>query len=240
MALKHIFHRILAALLISSGGLFNSAHAEIPTPQAPDTIAARVQACAICHGNQGEGTDNDYFPRLAGKPADYLYNQLKHFREGRRKYAPMNYLVTYLSDDYLREIAVYYANLRPPYPTPEPSKISQSMLAQGKKIALEGDRAKNVPACIACHGAKLTGAEPAIPGLVGLHADYISAQLGAWRSGVRHAAAPDCMHTVAIQLSDADIRAVSTWLAMQPAPPDATPAPAGSLKLPLTCGSQPH
>lgn len=240
MALKHIFHRILAALLVSSGGLFNSAHAELSTPQAPDTIAARVQACAICHGNQGEGTDNDYFPRLAGKPADYLYNQLQHFREGRRKYAPMNYLVTYLSDDYLREIAVYYANLRPPYPTPESSKISPSLLAQGKKIALEGDRAKNVPACIACHGAKLTGAEPAIPGLVGLHADYISAQLGAWRSGIRHAAAPDCMHTVAIQLSDADIRAVSTWLAMQPAPLDATPAPAGSLKLPLTCGSQPH
>lgn len=240
MALKHIFHRILAALLVSSGGLFNSAYAELSTPQAPDTIAARVQACAICHGNQGEGTDNDYFPRLAGKPADYLYNQLQHFREGRRKYAPMNYLVTYLSDDYLREIAVYYANLHPPYPVPEPSNLPLSQLERGRRIALNGDSARNVPACIACHGAKLTGAEPAIPGLVGLHADYISAQLGAWRSGVRHAAAPDCMHTIAIQLSDADIRAVSTWLALQPAPPDATPAPAGSLKLPLNCGSQPH
>jgi len=230
----------LAALLVSSGGGFNKPHAEVPTPQVPDTIAERVRACAICHGNQGEGTDNDYFPRLAGKPADYLYNQLKHFSEGQRKYAPMNYLVTYLSDDYLREIAVYYAQLRPPYPAPEPSKASVSLLKQGRRIALEGNPAKNVPACIACHGANLTGVEPAIPGLVGLHADYISAQLGAWRSGVRHATAPDCMHTVALQLSDADIRAVSTWLAMQPAPPDAAPAPAGSVKLPLTCGSQPH
>lgn len=240
MALKPIFHRILAVLVVSSGALFNVAHAETSSIRAPDTIAARVQACAICHGNQGEGTDNDYFPRLAGKPADYLYNQLKHFREGRRKYAPMNYLVTYLSDDYLREIAVYYANLHPPYPAPEPSNLPLSQLERGRRIALNGDATKNVPACIACHGQALTGIEPAIPGLVGLHADYISAQLGAWRSGIRHATAPDCMHTVAIQLSDTDIRAVSTWLAMQPAPSNAAPAPAGSLTLPLSCGSQPH
>ena len=39
---------------------------------APDTMAARVLACASCHGAEGEGTSDVYFPRLAGKPAGYL------------------------------------------------------------------------------------------------------------------------------------------------------------------------
>ena len=102
------FRPLLASLLglalIGSAGVFSAAQAQTQ-PIAPDTMAARVQGCTACHGVHGEGTDNDYFPRLAGKPADYLYNQLQNFREGRRKYPPMNYLVTYLSDDYLHQIA---------------------------------------------------------------------------------------------------------------------------------------
>ena len=56
-----------------------------PAERAPDTMAARVLACASCHGAEGEGTSDVYFPRLAGKPAGYLYNQLVAFRDGRRK-----------------------------------------------------------------------------------------------------------------------------------------------------------
>ena len=66
-------------------------------------MAARVLACASCHGAEGEGTSDDYFPRLAGKPAGYLYNQLIAFRDGRRKYPPMNYLLEFLPDAYLKE-----------------------------------------------------------------------------------------------------------------------------------------
>src|SRR5499427_7032433 len=57
-----------------------------PTERAPDTIEARLRACEPCHGRQGEGTKNDYFPRLAGKPTGYLMNQLVAFRDGRRRY----------------------------------------------------------------------------------------------------------------------------------------------------------
>ena len=79
-----------------------------PAEQAPDTMAARVMACAPCHGAEGEGTDNAYFPRLAGKPAGYLSNQLHAFHTGRRHYPPMNYLLAYLPDDYLKQIAEYF------------------------------------------------------------------------------------------------------------------------------------
>ncbi len=91
-------------------------------------------------GAQGQGTDNDYFPRLAGKPADYLFNQLQNFREGRRRYPPMNYLVTYLSDDYLHQIATYFSNMRPPYPTPAAATLSDSQVAHG-----QGHRAARRP-----------------------------------------------------------------------------------------------
>jgi cytochrome c553 len=230
---------LLGLALIGSAGAFSAAQAQTQ-PLAPDTMAARVQGCTACHGVHGEGTDNDYFPRLAGKPADYLYNQLQNFREGRRKYPPMNYLVTYLSDDYLHQIATYFSQQRPPYPQPAKSNVSQSTLARGQQIVLNGDTSKQIPACAACHGKPLTGMQPAIPGLVGLHSDYISAQVGAWRSGTRHAKAPDCMQQIASRLTDDDVTAVAAWLSTQTAPANPVPAPAGSLKMPLTCGSEPQ
>ena len=36
---------------------------------APDTMEARAQACATCHGTHGEGVKDLNFPRIAGKPA---------------------------------------------------------------------------------------------------------------------------------------------------------------------------
>jgi len=236
---RRIFRPLLAFMLLGSTGAFNAAQAQTsPQPKAPDTMEARVAACAKCHGDQGQGTDNDYFPRLAGKPAEYLYNQLVNFRDGHRKYPPMNYLVTYLSDEYLHQIAQYFSDKRPPYPTPAAPTASAATLERGQRIVMRGDPAKQVPACASCHGAALTGMQPAIPGLLGLHADYISAQLGAWRSGVRRAADPDCMHTVATRLSDADISAVANWLSTRAAPANPVPVAAGSLKMPLACGSE--
>jgi len=82
--------------------------------------------------------------------------------------------------------------------------------------------------------------QPAIPGLVGLHSDYISAQVGAWKSGTRHAKAPDCMQQIASRLTDDDVTAVAAWLSTQQAPANPVPAPAGSLKMPLKCGSEPQ
>jgi cytochrome c553 len=66
---------------------------------------ARLQACASCHGSTGQGSGLAYFPRLAGKPAGYLFNQLESFRSGRRRYPPMNYLLQFMPDAYLHSIA---------------------------------------------------------------------------------------------------------------------------------------
>jgi cytochrome c553 len=82
--------------------------------------------------------------------------------------------------------------------------------------------------------------EPAIPGLLGLRASYISAQLGGWRYGTRTATSPDCMQIVAGLLSEDDVKAVAAWLSSRPAPTDPSFAKHGSLAMPLACGSEPN
>lgn len=203
----------------------------------PDTIGQRVLACVACHGKEGRATSAGYFPRIAGKPAGYLYNQLLHFQQGRRQYPLMTYLVAHMSDDYLREIADHFAAQHPPYPAPQPQRMPAAVRDRGRTLAMLGDPAKKIPACVACHGAALGGVQPATPGLLGLPRDYLTAQLGAFQNGSRRAAAPDCMAQVSRRLSPDDAAAVAGWLAAQPVPAGLLPAPATLTRLPIACGS---
>ncbi|MDB5909060.1 MAG: Cytochrome [Massilia sp.] len=203
----------------------------------PDTMEQRVIACTSCHAKDQGG--DAFFPRISGKPAGYLYNQLINFREGRRKYPMMTYMVDYLPDAYLREIAEYFSaqHLKPP--PVQLANAPQAVLERGKQLVTQGDKAIKVPACIACHGERLTGVAPAIPGLVGLPRDYINAQFGAWKTKVRRARAPDCMAEIANRLSESDVAAISSYLATLPLPADPTPATTIARPLPLACGSSP-
>lgn len=202
-------------------------------------MEARVAACTGCHGAAGRGVENVYFPRLAGKPSGYLYNQLVAFRDGRRKYVPMNYLLAYLPDAYLRQMADYFAAQNPPPLAIAAAPPAASLVVEGHRIASAGVPGRRIPACTACHGADLAGREPGIPGLLGLRADYVSAQLGAWRYGVRTALAPDCMQVISSGLTEPEVAAVSAYLASLPVS-KARPAKAGAARLPLACGSQVH
>jgi cytochrome c553 len=210
----------------------------VPAFSKVDSMEARVQGCVTCHGQSGQGTGSGYFPRIAGKPSGYLYNQLVAFRDGTRSYPPMNYLVAYLPDAYLRDMADHFAKLRPPFAPKTPSTADAATLARGQALVLNGDAGKTIPACAACHGKGLTGMEPGIPGLVGLRQIYIVAQLTSWRAGERNAAEPDCMKRIASRLTDADITAVAAWLAAQDPPSDPSPESSNLVRMPLACGSQ--
>lgn len=210
----------------------------VPAFKDVDSIEARVQGCVTCHGQSGQGTSNGYFPRIAGKPAGYLYNQLVAFRDGTRRYPPMNYLVAYLPDAYLREIAEHFAKQRPPFAAKETASADAATLARGQALVKTGDPQRGVPACASCHGAGLTGMEPGIPGLVGLRPTYIVAQLTRWRVGERHAAAPDCMQRIATRLADTDVTAVAAWLSQQAAPKNPSPESSNLVRMPFACGSQ--
>ena len=209
-----------------------------------DDMAERTRACTACHGDQGRAGPDGFYPRLAGKPAGYLFNQLKNFQEGKRHYNLMTRLVDPLSDAYLQEIAQHFANLKLPYPAPamQSERVSEQVLKRGKELSLEGDSAKDVPACTACHGAKLTGVQAHVPGLLGLPLDYLNAQLGAWQTHQRKARQPDCMKEVVSRLPSEDLVAVATWLSTQNMPPDSAPASKIStpLKASWQCGSAPE
>ena len=205
-----------------------------------DSMAQRVLACTGCHGEQGRATPEGYVPRLAGKPAAYLHNQLRNFRDGRREYRLMTGLLEPLSDPFLGEIARHFAALELPYPSPPRAIAPEAVLARGRELALRGDAARRLPACSACHGPALAGTLPAVPGLLGLPRDYLNAQLGAWRTGSRRAQAPDCMAEVARRLGADDVFAVAHWLAAQPVPEGARAADQEPPSWPLRCGGVPQ
>jgi cytochrome c553 len=229
---------LIATALIAALNLFH--------PSFAQNNAKRMQACTTCHGagstaTVGRTANEVYFPRIAGKPAGYLYNQLVNFREGRRHYGLMVGLVEHLNDAALMEMAQYFSQLQLPYPEPQapPAGTSAAVMQRGQQLAKQGDASKGIAACASCHGAQLLGAEPAIPGLLGLPRDYNAGQVGAWQTGMRRAHAPDCMAQIAKKLSPEDVSAVTIWLAAQPVPVGAKALPsiaALPAPLPLHCG----
>ena len=234
---------LLAALLLPA--LASAAPTTLPPAattaaaphRVPDTLAQRLQPCMACHGAEGRASRDGYLPRIAGKPAGYLYQQLLNFRDGRRSNATMAGFLAHQTDAYLYEMAQHFAALELPHAPPPPARADAAQLARGERLARQGDPVRRLPACTACHGQTLAGALPTVPGLLGLPRDYLVGQLGAWRTGMRRAIAPDCMADLARRLSPEDASAVAAWLAAQPVPAGARPEPALPQPTPLPCGA---
>jgi len=218
---------------LSSWGVLS---AQTPPASTAD-MTQRVKPCTACHGAEGRATPDGYYPRIAGKPAGYLLNQLLNFRAGRRIFPQMVYFAQFRSDTDLAELAGYFSAQHPPYAPPRTPDATPELLARGRSIVSGGDARTRVPACRACHGMRLLGVNPAVPGLLGLSQDYVQSQLGAWRSGIRSARAPDCMAVIARRLTPRDVAAVAAWLASQTVATDATPANAFDKSPPMQCGS---
>ena len=148
----------------------------------------------------------------------------------------MSHLLAGLPDDYLREIAAYFADQHVPYPAAVRPEVSTAILEAGRKLAQDGDAARGLPACAACHGAALGGLLPGVPGLLGLPRDYIGAQIGSWKNGLRRASP---LHGGRGRQADAGGHQRAGGLAVVAAVPASYAAePADSLKLPAECGSQ--
>jgi cytochrome c553 len=205
---------VLIIFLFSAGPAIA---AELPPVDAPDTMAERVKACIACHGLEDKEGRDAYYPRIAGKPEGYLFNQLRNFRDGRRHYQPMALLLENLPDQYLREMAAYFASLKQAFPPPEPMGSSPAEIKLARRLITLGDPARKIPACIECHGKDLMGTAPFIPGLLGLPRVYIIAQFGNWQNGgLMRGQTPDCMSEIAKQLTTDEASAIATWLAAQP------------------------
>lgn len=211
-----------------------------PSAQAhtvEDSMAQRAKACTGCHGPQGRSRPDGYIPRLAGKPAGYLHEQLSAFQQGRRRHDGMAKMLEPLGDDMLWALAWHFEALEVPYPAPVALPLSPAEARRAEQLVRQGDPSRQLPACADCHGKALAGVAPYVPGLLGLPVDYLNGQLGAWRQGHRRAREPDCMATVARNLQLADVALVSRWLATQPVPGLLKPAATPPGKWPMPCGS---
>jgi len=199
-----------AALILSSLLLAATAQANEPAASAkPDLAkggAISAQVCAACHtadGSRGSPAN----PILQGQHPEYLAKQLAEFKSGKRKNAVMSGMAAPLSEDDIRNVSAFYAGK---VAKPGFAKNKDTVML-GEKIWRGGIAERSVPACAGCHGPTGAGLPAQYPRLSGQHGDYVEAQMTAFRSGAR--ANNAVMTTVAARMSDAEIKAVSDYVA---------------------------
>ena len=227
---------LITAACVAAAALAAASAAAAPV-DVPDTMAERMKPCVACHGPENVTGRDGFYPRLAGKPKGYLFNQLRHFRDGRRYYRSMALLLENLSDEYLLEMAEYFAALKQPYPPPERVNLAPEEITVARRLIENGDPGRNIPACVECHGKALMGTDPFIPGLLGLPRMYMVAQFGSWRSGgLLRSRKADCMSEIGKQLTAEETNALSAWLASRHVPEHDAPAASLSTELARRCG----
>ncbi len=183
---------------------------------AGDAAAGKEKSvtCSACHGADGNSAAPT-FPKLAGQGEKYLLKQMKDIRDGARPVPTMVGQVDNMSDEDLADIAAFYASQ-----SKSGSQAKADLVALGSQVYRGGIAARNVPACSACHSPVGNGNAPAgFPSLAGQHAEYTAAQLKAYRlgyedeSGRTNDGDGKIMRTIAFGLSDAEIEAVSSYIA---------------------------
>lgn len=201
--------------------LFMAAQA---APQVPDTMEQRLKACSQCHGDFGYGKlSSPEIPRLAEKPAGYLYKQMLLIQAGEGQNATMAYAMRHLNPAYMEKIANYYAKQRVPAQSHATPELSDAQMQRAEQLVNKGDPALGVPSCKQCHGQALTGVKPMIPGILNQPYDYAVAQLNLWRSNDRSVVNTHCMWVVANRLLKTDVETVAAWLALQELPDNREP-----------------
>lgn len=174
-------------------------------------IAGKV--CAACHGPDGN-SPLAVNPSLAAQHAEYTFKQLSNFKSkdgkpAERNNAVMAGMVAPLSDDDMKNVAVYFAGQ-----TARPRAARDAELVkQGQLIYRGGIVAKSVAACASCHSPNGAGLPAQYPRVAGQHAEYTAAQLKAFRGGERKNDPNSMMRMVAAKLSDREIAAVSEYIA---------------------------
>jgi cytochrome c553 len=67
------------------------------------------EACAACHGPEGNKPVTPGTPRLAGQQYDYLVQALTEYRKGTRDNAVMSAMAKPLTEKEIRDLAEYFS-----------------------------------------------------------------------------------------------------------------------------------
>ena len=159
-----------------------------------------AQACAACHGANGNSADPQY-PILAGQTMRYSYLQLKDYKEGRRRDPDMTAVVANMSKEDMLSVATYYSEQKP---------ISIRFKADPERAARGKDRA-DVTLCTMCHQGLYQG-QNEVPRVAGQYLQYLKKQLLDFKTRARTNDAAT-MTSLAATLSDDDVENIAQYLA---------------------------
>ena len=184
----------------------------LPVYAAGDANAGQAKAaiCAACHGADGNSVVANW-PKIAGQHASYLEHQLDLIKNGARAVPEMAGIVMGFSDQDMADISAYFASQ-----TSKPGLTDEALLASGEGLYRAGNAATDVPACMACHGPAGEGNPLAVyPAVAGQHTAYTEKMLTGFRAGSMWGeddAASKIMTQVALRLTDAEIKAVASYM----------------------------
>lgn len=205
--MKLLAHLLMAAALAAPA--FSHAAQEAKASAKPDLAQGEAKfaaVCASCHGADGNsGTPAN--PKLAQQHPAYLVKQLQEFKSGKRASAVMSGFAATLSDDDMKNIAAWLTSQKA---KPGFAK-DKDLVALGERIFRGGIADRQIAACAGCHSPNGVGIPAQYPRLSGQHADYSTAQLVAFRDGVRKNSIQ--MTQVAAKMNDREIKAVSDYIA---------------------------
>jgi cytochrome c553 len=203
--------QVLLSLLIAAS--MSPVLAAETAPAAPKGDAAKGQpvattVCAACHGADGNsiGAPN---PKLAGQHSEYLFKQMRNFKTGERANPIMNGMIAAFDENQMRDLAAYFGSQQ----MKGDQAKSKDTVAAGQKIFRAGDATKGLPACAGCHGPSGAGIPAQFPRIGGQLADYVETQLKGFRDGSRANDPNKMMRTIALKMTDAEIKAVADYVA---------------------------
>ena len=200
---------IFAAMMFVAGSTTAAGPAATPKADAAKGAQIAGQVCAACHNADGNSVA-PVNPKLAGQHPEYIAKQLADLKAGKtRKNAVMLGFASGLSPEDMRNVAAYYAEQKPK----DGAARNAQTAKLGEKIYRGGIPEKGVAACAGCHGPAGAGIPAQYPRIAGQWSDYTKAQLVAWRSGERANDPAGMMRGVATRMSDAEMAAVSDYIA---------------------------
>lgn len=98
--------KICLAVLLASGRPLAFAKGDLTAGQNS------YATCILCHGQNGEGSEVEKGPKLAGQFEWYIYDQLVAFKNGTRKNVRMNPYLEKLNDNDFKNLAAYISSIK--------------------------------------------------------------------------------------------------------------------------------
>lgn len=212
--------RIAVTAILALGLATGTALAADTAPSHADAEAgsAKAATCVACHGLNGNSTDATLGPVIAGQNAAYAREQITRIRDGKRVAPLMQPMVKDLTDQDIADLAAFFSTQ-----TPAGLEADPSYWEAGQALYRNGDAARGIPACSACHGPVGRGIPAAgYPALQAQHSVYTLKQLDDYAGEARYAKDADgrlqdtpnavMMRTIAKRLTPEDRRNLASYV----------------------------